>query len=427
MLVIGYFSGRNQDEEGYNIYGRKLPKWGYIASYSATYIGAGFFIAGTGYAYMYGAGLIWLFVGLIFGITVFGFFAKWLKEKTKDAGLHTLPDFFKWRFGKKAALVLTVISLLLLVSDISIQLISGGKLLQALGVMDYSFSVLITVFVVAFYLIFSGFRAVIWTDYVLMSAIILLTIILAFFTGKFFKPSPEQLNLFSVPISSVIGFFLFGLLLPFTVSTYYQRIFAAKSADVAKKGTWFSGLAILIPGLLLLVIGGAAKNQFPNIDPDLAFLNIIKESGPSVALVGALLLWAALMSTVDTLTFAGSQMLNKNLLNRSLTKRNVGFGIVILLMFGLIVSFTIPSVMDVGMLFVAGGLTIAPSAFFQWFMKDLKQYSVISSLVIGMLTLISWAVLKGVSLNVITISFFVSTIVLLVVHFVGKVYSSIKK
>ena len=149
MLGIGWFAGRKQDDEGYNLYNRKLPTLGYLVSYAATFIGAGFFITGTAYAFRYGLGFAWYFFGMIFGILIFGFFAHHLKIITKDLGLHTLPDYFNWRFGAKAAKVLTIITLLLLVGDISIQLIAGGKLLQSLGVMGYSFSVAITVVVVA--------------------------------------------------------------------------------------------------------------------------------------------------------------------------------------------------------------------------------------------------------------------------------------
>lgn len=427
MLAVGYFAGKKQDEEGYNLYNRKLPMIGYLVSYAATFIGAGFFITGTAYAYRYGLGLAWFFLGMIFGIIIFGYFAKSLKEKTKDLGLHTLPDFFGWRFGVKAAKVLTFITLLLLAGDISIQLIGGGKLLQSLGVLDYSVSVGITVVVVAAYLIFSGFRAVIWTDYVLMSAIIILTGILAVFSGKYFQPTPEQLNLFTVPIGTTIGFFLFGLFGPFSISTYYQRVFAAESGETARKGTWLSSLAILLPGAGLFIIGMTAKNLFPNIDPDIAFLRIIQLGGQTIALVGALVLWAALMSTVDTLTFAGSQIFCKDLLGKPLSKKNVGIGIVILLGLGLIISFALPSVTAVALMFLGGGMAVAPSAFFQWFMKTLKQYSVITSLITGIIALFLYAATKGISPNVVAVSFAVSTIVLLLVHFIGKLFSRQRK
>jgi len=423
MLGIGWFAGRKQDDEGYNLYNRKLPTLGYLVSYAATFIGAGFFITGTAYAYRYGLGLVWFFLGMIFGVIIFGFFARHLKERTKDLGLHTLPDFFGWRFGTKAAKILTIITLLLLAGDISIQLIGGGKLLQSLGIMDYSFSVAITVSVVAAYLIFSGFRAVIWTDYVLMSAIIILTAILAFFSGKYFQPTAEQLNLFTVPIGTSVGFFLFGLFGPFSGPQYYQRIFASKSPEIAKKGTWLSSLAILLPGAGLFIIGMAAKKIFPNIDPDLAFLQIIQLGGQSIALVGSLVLWAALMSSVDTLTFAGSHIFNKDLMGKPLSRKNVGIGVIILLGFGLVISFVLPSVTSVAFMFLAGGMAVAPSAFLQWFMKTLKQYTVITSMISGIIAIFLYSIINGIGPNVVAISFLVSIITLFLVHFIGKLFN----
>lgn len=50
-----------------------------------------------------------------------------------------------------------------------------------------------------------------------------------------------------------------------------------------------------------------------------------------MAIIGALVLWSALISTVDTLAFAGSQIVCKDVLGKPLTKKNVRVGIVILL------------------------------------------------------------------------------------------------
>lgn len=426
ILAVGYFAGRKQDDEGYNLYNRKLPILGYSVSYAATFIGAGFFITGTAYAYLYGIGFMWFFIGMVFGSIIFGYFAKHLRKQTKDLKLHTLPDFFKWRFGTIAAKTLTFIALLLLTGDIAIQLIGGGKLLESLGIMNYAFSVAITAFVVTAYLIFSGFRAVIWTDYVLMSAIVILTAVLAFFSGKYFKPSPEQLNFFSVPIGTTIGFFIFGLFQPFALSTYFQRIFATNSEKSAKIGTWLGSIVILLPGTFLFIIGMTAKNLFPDIDPDLAFLKIIQLGGQSIALIGALVLWAALMSTVDTLAFAGSQIFNKDLFEKPLIRSNVGLGIVVLLGFGLIISFIMPSITSIAMIFLGGSMAIAPSSFFQWFIKDLKQYSVVASLISGIIALFVYVFIVEISPNVVAVSFFTSTIILLSSHFFGKIFNKLQ-
>lgn len=417
MLLIGYLAGKGQDEEGYNMYNRALPRRGYFVSYAATYIGAGFFIAGTSFTYQYGLGLAWVFIGIILGGWLFGHFAAHLKEKTQGVALHTLPDFFRWRFGKTAAKLLTAITLFILISDIAVQLIGGGKLLQSLGVLSYSTSILITVFVVGIYLVFSGFRAVVWTDYVLLAAILSLTLILALFSSQFFKVEPAQLNIGKTPWGTMIALLIFGFFEPFGISPYYQRIFAADSSRVAKTGTWLASVLVLFPVAALFVVGIAAKNLFPDIDPDTAFLKVIQRGGKTIALVGSVVLWAALMSTIDTITFAASHILNKDLLGKPLKRKNVAFGIIFLLSIGLLLSFTLPSIMDVGMLFVAGSMIIAPSAFFQWFMKDLKEPPVVVSLVLGVLAVIGYCLFRGIDPPLIGVAFFVSFLSLLLTHF----------
>jgi solute:Na+ symporter, SSS family len=416
MLLVGYLAGRKQDQEGFNIYNRRLGKLGYMVSYAATFIGAGFFIAGTAYAYRFGIGLAWFFIGMVFGVIIFGYFAGWLKKLTAREPMYNLPDFFAWRFGSKAAQVLTIIVLVLLAGDISIQLIGGGKLLSSLGVLSYSQSVVLTAVVVSIYLVLSGFRAVVWTDYVLLSAIIVLTAVLAIFSAHNLQVTPEQQDLFSMPPGTIIGFFLYGLFGPFTMSTYYQRIFAAESPQTARTATWLSALTILIPGLGLFILGMHAKNLFPSIDPDSAFLRLIQLGGSTTSLAGALVLWAALMSTVDTLTFAGSQILNKDLLNKPLTRTNVGMGIVIVLALALIVAFVLPSLNSVFMIFLAGGMTIAPAGFFQWFVPGIRQSSVIASLVAGIALSALYVGCIGLSPNVAAVAFAGSTVFLFAFH-----------
>lgn len=419
-LILGVWVGRNQNQEGFNMFNRRMKQRTFMVSYAATFVGAGFFITGTAYAYQYGLGLLWFFLGLIFGIIIFGFFSKWLKEKTRDLNLYTLPDVFRWKFGDTAAHVVTVVTLLLLMGDVAIQLISGGKLLEALGVMPYSLSVLLTVGVVAVYLLASGFRAVVLTDYLLTGAMIVLTFVLAGFSVKSFQPVAEQLNFFSVPLGTTIGFFLFGLFGPFAISTYYQRIFASDSPSTARIGTWLSSFLIMLPGAGLFIMGMSARKLFPEIDPDLAFLSMIQTGGREIALVGALVLWSALMDTVDTLVFAGSQIFNRDLLRRDLTKRNVRIGILLFLGFGVAVSFLLPSVTRVALLFLGASMAVAPSAFFLWFLKNLRGSSVVTSMTCGIVGLIGYSLLNGIMPQGVGISFVCALIGLLVAHVISR-------
>jgi len=404
MLVVGYLSGRNQTEEGFQLYDRKLPKKGFIASYVATFMGAGFFITGTAYAYLYGIGFLWYGVGTIIGIFIFGFFSKWLKQYSNKAKakFFNLPDFFQDRFGKTAAKVIAILGFTLLAGDIAVQFIAGGKLIQLLGIAPYIYSILITIVIIGIYLWFSGFRAVIWTDFILAVLIGIIIFILSFISFQQISTT-GPITFIKIPLTIIISFFLFGLFNPYGISTYYQRIFAAKGESEVKKGTWISGGIILIAIILQLVIGVFARSIFPTIDPDLAFMSILFKFGGLLLTLGALLLWTALMSTADTMTFAASQILFKNIFNRELTIKNIRFGITLILIFGLIISIFLPSVVKVSILFLGGGMIIAPIVFFQWFIK-FSERAVILAIIIAVLAIIIFTLVVGITPIIVIVS-----------------------
>ena len=423
MLIVGVLAGRRATNEGYQIYGGKLPSVGFIASYVATFVGAGFFVAGTAYAYQFGKAFIWYAIGMVIGITVFGFFSRWLKNYSKGKEFYNMPDFFKHRFGIVAGKVVALMLILLMAGDLAIQLISGGKILELLGIAPYNIAVVITITVVAIYLLSSGFRAVVWTDVVLAVLMGVLTLLISYISIT--NIPTINLNFEAVPIGTIIGFFLFGVFGPYTLSTYYQRIFAAKNAKTAMRGTWFGGLFIFILVALVIVIGIAARSIMPNIDPDIAFVSLLQHFGGLIMSVGALVLWSALMSTSDTLTFSGSQILSYNVFGVKMSKKAIRISVIAILLFGMIISFLVPSIIAVGMIFLGGGTIIAPIGFFQWFIK-FKQKAVVSALVAGTIALIAYVALVDLTPAVVAVTFVVSTVTLFAVHLGEKVVRGVR-
>lgn len=406
MLVVGYLSGRKKNsEEDFQIYGRNLSKPAFIASYFATFIGAGFFLVGSAYSYQFGIGMLWYPVGLILGIITFGFYSAWLKKETKDKKYYNLPDFFSDVFSKSTGKIVAILVSILIAGDLSIQLISGGKILDILGIANYNVAVVITVVVIAIYLLSSGFRAVVWTDFVLAILIGVLTLIISY-TSISSIPI-ITLDFDFVPIGTIIGFFLFGLLGPFSISTYYQRIFAAKDEQTAKHGTWMSGIFVFILVILLIIIGMASKSIFPSIDPDLALLSLLTYFGGLIFALGALVLWSALMSSADTLTFSGSQILTRDIFGRTINKENTRMSILALLVVGVLLSFLIPSIVSTSILFLGGGMIIAPIAFFNWFLK-FSHKTANTALILGLVALIATIIFMGISPTIIAIVFLVT-------------------
>ncbi|MCF7901721.1 hypothetical protein K9L67_05870 [Candidatus Woesearchaeota archaeon] len=412
MLIVGYFAGRKKDsEEDFQIYGRKLSKLGFITSYVATFIGAGFFIVGSAYAYEFGTGVLWWAAGLLLGVFVFGFFSFWLRNYSDKKDFYNLPDFIRHKFGDGAAKAVAIISLFALVGDLTIQLVSGGKILDVLGIAPYNVAVLITVFVIAIYLLSSGFRAVIWTDFILAILIAILTFTLSYISVGTLASTGIDFDY--VPIGTILGFFIFGVFAPFSLTPYFQRIFASKDANTAKHSTWMSGLILFALVILLVGIGYAAKFYFPNIDSDLAFVSLLSNFGGLVLGIGALLIWMSLMSSADTYTFAGAQIATKDIFGRTINRANIRWGIVIVLVFAVILSFLIPSLVQVSLLFAACSMILGPITFFQWFMR-FGQKTVVSATIIGVIVLIVYSIFVGIIPTLVAVTFIVSSLAILI-------------
>ena len=410
MLAVGIFSGRSSDEEGFQIYNRSLPRAGFVVSYVATFVGAGFFVMGTAYAYRFGHGMLWYAAGLVLGIVIFASFSRWLKEWQQDSNCYNLPDFFRIRFGSLSGKASAALTVTLLVGDLAIQLISGGKILEILGISSYPTAICITVTVISVYLLAGGFRAVVWTDFVLATLICGVTVFISIISFK--SHQSVDLSFDRMPVSNIIGFFLFGIFGPFSISTYYQRVFASKDRETAISGTLISGAILFFLLILIVRVGFGAKASLPGIDPDIAFVSLLEHSGGWFFTGGALALWAALMSTADTLSFAAGQILVQNIFGRKLTRRSTQISIIIIMLLGALTSFALPSIVSVGMLFLGGGMILAPIGFFQWIL-NIQEFDVSAAILAGLCSIIIFLAISPISPTIVVVTFGATTITLL--------------
>jgi SSS family solute:Na+ symporter len=184
-----------------------------------------------------------------------------------------------------------------------------------------------------------------------------------------------------VPLAIIVSFFLYGIFMPFSSPTYYQRIFAGKDSKTAAKGTWLSLLWVGIPMICLVIIGLAARSSFPGIDPELAFIKTVGQSGIFFLYGGSVLLWAALMSTADTVAFTTSQIVCHNIQEKKMTMHNARVALLAVLALSSIISLLLPSVIKVSILFLGVSMAIAVPLFLHWFMKFSSKAFITSMLV----------------------------------------------
>jgi SSS family solute:Na+ symporter len=238
----------------------------------------------------------------------------------------SVPEYFERRFGKSARLGATAIILIYMIGYIGINLLTMGKVINAIFGIPLIHSAVLVAFVCAVYVTAGGQTAVIMTDF--MQALMLLIAGVAIFViglcvlggwNEFWNALPIHHRLpfaaFNKPDEfNYIGVFwqdgvANNLAYYFINQGFILRLLSLKSAREVKKTFIFLPLVLMPLAAFATAnagwIGSAmvGKGLLPsNIDPDKIFIVVVEKlSVPGVFGFMIAALTAALMSTVDTL------------------------------------------------------------------------------------------------------------------------------
>ena len=258
----------------------------------------------------------------------------------------TPTDYLNHRFGSNAINVLaTLIMIFVLANYLLAQLMAMGRAMQGLTDIDpalaYQQGVILLTLIMVIYGTLGGIRAVAWTDViqggVLMLGFILLMFILyqqfgpiSLATTKIMQsPVPVIAAKVAVPDGDRLREWLSYILIVGLGSTLYpqavQRLYAAKSEIVLRKGLALMAFAPLLMTLVALSVGIYAIAYIPglegaNSDQALGRILALVQQGSMlgywlvVVLYAAVL--AAMMSTADSALLSISSMLSKDIYGR---------------------------------------------------------------------------------------------------------------
>lgn len=390
VLIIGFVSSRKQTGEGFLIADRKLNCWNLIATICASFLGGGVLIAFTAYVYQFGLSAIWFFTGISAGLLIFLFLYKKLKALADEKKFYTLSDYFYLRYGKRVGLLSAIIIFIWAFCLILMQFIAGGRVLATISGFSYQTSVFIMGIVVFIYLVLGGFRAVVKTDIFQYLIVLLMGFVIMFSLKKDLKLLPEQFNLMRMGLSQSIAFLFIGAFNIVVSADLWQRIYAAKNSRHAKIGIIGSAVLIIIVGLILSVIGLAAKNNFPDIVPDEALVYGVSRLLPSGLLgLGLVVLFAVIMSTLDTMLFIVSMNISQDVvshykkLSRETLVKTTRYSIFILAFIGMLIAVFVQNIITVGLALTGIGLSLAPTILAS-FHLNLKPRAVFMSALAGL-------------------------------------------
>ena len=324
VIGIGIFTRRSssKNEESFLLAGRRLTLPLFIGTLVSTYYGGIIGISEISYT----SGLYtWLTQGIFWYISYI-IFALFLAVRLRTSNQYTLPDQLDRFYGKtarKIGLVLNFLNVLPLAYVISL-----GVMFQILFGIPLTWGIVLGGVLSMSYTLLGGFSADVYTDllqFVLMCVGVALLILFSYANlgGWEYLISHAPATHFTLkggqPWTEI---FIWGFIAMTTLvdPNFYQRCYAAKSPEVARKGILLSVLFWMMFDLCTTFAGIYARATFSDIDPKHAYIhlaNLVFPTGLKGLYITGML--ATIMSTVDSYFFVAATTLSRDLYQKILS------------------------------------------------------------------------------------------------------------
>ena len=316
---------KNGTAEEYFLSSRNLSWYSVALSTIATNIQGYQFLGMMGSAYLFGLAQANLEINAVQGILIgaFVFVPLFLKER-----ITTITQFISKKLGERIALLYSIANLgLFSTITLGAALFWGAYaadivFAEQLSILHQNRIIRISILIVflgifsAIYTYLGGLNAVVKTDLIQFSILLLGGIIVCFTAidqlggwEQLYIKTPDRMHLHlpknhpTLPWTHIFGLFFLNINYWCANQTVMQRAIAAKTVSHAQTGLMVGGLIkylmaiiIIIPGIALYGVLGDTLSE-----PDLAFPYIVKTYLPN-GLKGIILcgLFASIMSTIDS-------------------------------------------------------------------------------------------------------------------------------
>lgn len=323
--------------EDFLVAGRRLPFSFSFATLLATWFGAGTMLTAADSVRSggmvkaalepFGAGLCLVIAGI--------FFARPLW----NMGLLTLADFFGRKFGRTTELAAAIAMVPAYFGWIAVQFIALASLLEMIFGLPLVWGILLVAVVGTGYTLLGGMWSVTLTDAVQVSLLLVGLLILGYETlavlgggdaiagfarlgrevpAPMLEIIPSQASAFV----SWLGVLAVASLGNLPSQDLTQRMFSAKSADVAARACWTAGLAYIAFGLIPVLVGLSARLLLPESVTQAVVPAVARAAlHPWVSLVFTIALASAVLSTIDSAILSPASVIAQNIL-RPLTQHD---------------------------------------------------------------------------------------------------------
>jgi SSS family solute:Na+ symporter len=333
MLAFGFWGkSRTKDSADFLVAGRRLGPALYTGTMAAVVLGGASTVGGVGLGYKWGISGMWLVVSIAVGLLLLSLVFAGRIQRLK---VYTVAQMLKLRYGVDATaasgIVMVAYTLMLSVTST----IAYATVFNVLFNTNRTVSVIIGGAIVMLYSSIGGMWSITLTDMVqfVLKTIGIFFLLLPFtwneaggFDGIKERAGDTVFNLGAIGIPTIITFFVvysFGMLIGQDI---WQRVFTARSPEVAKWGGTTAALYCVLYGVAGAVIGMAASTFLPDVKAKDDVYAQIAETILPVGISGIVLAAAvaAMMSTASGALIATATVARTDV--KPLLERLIGRG-----------------------------------------------------------------------------------------------------
>jgi solute:Na+ symporter, SSS family len=415
MIGAGYWGLRRaRSADDYLVAGRRLGPFMYVGTLSAVVLGGASTIGGIALGYENGISGMWLVFWIGMGVIALGIL---MSTRLSRLGVYTVSEMLENRYGPAARLISAIIIAAYALMIAVTSTIAIGTVFNVVLPLSPSFAILVAGGIVVAYSVAGGMWSITLTDYlqflIMTVGIFFLLLPLSIaaaggFSGMSKALPASYFDLTAIGWQTIFTYFLlffFGLMIGQDI---WQRVFTARSPEIARWGSVAAGVYCLLYALAGALVGTAARVIFPELaTPDNAFARVASDALP-VGITGLVIAaaLAAVMSTASAGLLASSTILandvyagfiargehNKVLVSR-VTTLLVG---VVVLVISLIVSDVVGA-LTVAYDLLTGALFVAIVGALFW--RRATTMGALASMVAGSIVVVVFMVVDGLFAN----------------------------
>ena len=429
LILLGVSIWRSRSVKShadFMVAGRSVPVAMLVGTLVCTWIGSGSLFGGAGLAYRTGIAELWFSFGGWVGLVV----AYFIAGRVRRIAQYTVPDLLEQRYNAGARVFGTLAVVLAYVTIAAYQFRGGGWILSIVtdGAISPEMGMYITAAVVVLFTVLAGMVSIVTVD-IFNGTIITLGVLFALpymiysqgGVGEVMANLPAQ-------HTTVLGghnpLWVFGVAMPTFLlilgeSGMYQKFFAAKNAQAARRAVvgMLAGIMIIETTLALLAIVG--RSAYPNLMDETSIvgraasetiiLYMARHGLPVVA--GAMLLAAAIaivLSTGNTFLLVPSTNISRDIYERFMDPQASDqrkllvqrLSIVVFGIMGIILLDYFPTVLSMALYaysLVGASLTPALMAAFLW--RRVTPQGGVACIAGGLLSIVGIKILNAVGVD----------------------------